>query len=659
MSDILWQPSQSFKSTSNLQAYLEWLKDRHGLEFDRYSDVLSWSVSELETFWQTIVDFYDIRFHRPPSSILQQPQDAMIGTKWFAGSTLNYTEHIFRARQNDHPAIIFRSERHDASQPPVEISWDMLERQTASLAAFLKKAGVQPGDRVAGFLPNSPHAIIAFLAANSLGASWSSCSPDFGASSVIERFQLIEPKVLFVADGYSYNGKPYDKEAAIKEISAAIPTLETVIFIPYLNTEHTGHYIEEVVLWEATQNEQDAVLEFEAVDFDHPLWILYSSGTTGKPKAITHSNGGNLIEHFKTLGLHQDCKPGDRFFWYSTTGWMMWNYALASMLHGSTVCIYDGAAAYPDINALWDFARDAQIHHFGAGASFYIACMKAGLDFKNDLAPLPSLRSIGSTGSPLPPEAFQWIYDKVKTDVWLISLSGGTDICSGFVGGNPFEPVYKGEIQCRLLACDLHAWNEAGQPVIDEVGEMVITRPMPSMPVFFWGDEGHARYRASYFEMYPGIWRHGDWISINERGGLVIYGRSDATLNRGGVRIGTSEIYNAAEGLDAVRDSLVICIDREDGSHYMPLFIVTAEGVELDEALKQTIKTALRSQYSPRHVPDEIIAVPEIPYTISGKKMETVIKKILSGKDISQAISKDAMKNPGSLEFFFTLQTKD
>lgn len=654
---ILWQPSNSFTADSNLKDYEKWLFQHLNIEFDSYESLRQWSVDNIALFWETIWQYYDVIAHNSYDEVVQLPSKGMIGTEWFKGSTLNYAEHIFRNATASAPAIVFQSEKEALT----EISWQQLHEQVTSLAAYLKSNDVDKGDRVASFLPNIPEAIIAFLATNSIGAIWSSCSPDFGAESVIDRFNQIAPKVIFIADGYYYNGKTFSKADANQAICEALPSLNKVIFLPYTDkTSSVPKDIEHAVLWEDTQQAKDQPLEFEAVPFDHPLWVLYSSGTTGKPKAITHSNGGNLIEHLKVLGLHQNCKPQERFFWYSTTGWMMWNYSLAALLHGTTVCIYDGSAGYPDIEVLWHFARDAKINHFGAGASFYIACMKAELNFiKNN--PLPDLKSIGSTGSPLPPEAWQWIYDSVKEDVWLISLSGGTDVCSGFVGGNPYDALYKGEIQCRLLGCDLQAWDENGNSVINELGEMVITQPMPSMPIYFWNDENNERYRSSYFEMYPNVWRHGDWIKITDRNTLIIFGRSDATLNRGGVRIGTSEVYSGVEKNESVKDSLVVCIDKEDGSHYMPLFVVLQDGVSLTDELKKQIGQTLRAQFSPRHVPDEIFAIDEVPYTISGKKMETPVKKILSGIDISNSISKDAMKNPKSLDYFTKLyasQTK-
>ncbi|MEZ5008293.1 MAG: acetoacetate--CoA ligase [Chitinophagales bacterium] len=646
--EVLWKPSDTFKANSNLKDYENWLSDHLDLRFDTYETLRQWSVDHIDTFWESIWQYYNIIAHHKYDKVVELPKSGMIGTKWFKGSTLNYSEHIFRNANTHSPAIIFQSEK----SPLTEISWQSLRSQVASLADYLISNGVTKGDRVASFLPNIPEAIIAFLATNSIGAVWSSCSPDFGAESVIDRFNQIEPKVIFIADGYYYNGKTYNKTEANVAICKALPSLSKVVFLPYTDKNASiPKVIENAEFWANTQQAQNKALNFASVSFDHPLWILYSSGTTGKPKAITHSNGGNLIEHLKVLGLHQNCKPGERFFWYSTTGWMMWNYSIAALLHGTTVCIYDGSAGYPNISALWDFARTSKINHFGAGASFYIACMKEGLNFI-DNNQLPDLKSIGSTGSPLPPEAWQWIYDSVKKDVWLISLSGGTDVCSGFVGGNPYDPLYKGEIQCRLLGCDLQAWDENGSAVIDQLGEMVITQPMPSMPIYFWNDEHNERYQASYFEMYPNVWRHGDWIKITERNTLIIFGRSDATLNRGGVRIGTSEVYSGVEKNEEIKDSLVICIDKEDGSHYMPLFVVLQDGVLLTDELKKKVSQSLRAQFSPRHVPDDIFEVKEVPYTISGKKMETPVKKILSGIDISNSISKDAMKNPQSLDYF-------
>jgi acetoacetyl-CoA synthetase len=640
----LWTPSREFIESSNMHAFSQWLAEERGLVFEGYPDLWQWSVEHIEDFWEAIWSYFDIQSHSPYTSVLEMPDEGMIGASWFEGARLNYAEHIFRMKNERHPAVLFAAENQELSA----ISWAELEASVSRVASFLKEKDIEPGDGVVSYMPNIPQALIAFLACNAIGAVWSSCSPDFGTASVVDRFQQIEPKMLFAANGYQYNGKSYNRIEEVCELKKALSSLEELVWVSCIEGQ-AG--IEGDAFWDEIMERPAAKLEFEAVPFSHPMWVLYSSGTTGKPKAITHSVGGMLLEHLKALSLHQNVKPGDRFFWYSTTGWMMWNYANAALLAGGTVVLYDGAAGYPELDALWKFAQDARINHFGGGAAYYIACMRDGMN-PGEKFDFSALQSLGSTGSPLPPEEFQWVYDTVKKDLWLVSISGGSDVCSGFVGGSPYLPVYAGEIQCRMLGCSVEAYNEDGKPVEGEVGEMVITRPMPAMPIYFWNDADNERYRASYFEMYPGVWRHGDWLKITKRGSVVIFGRSDATLNRGGVRIGTGEVYRAVDTIHEVEDSLVISIEREDGSYYMPLYVVLAEGQELGPELIKKIKQQLRSQYSPRHVPDEIIAVPEIPYTISGKKMETPIKKILMGVDPKKAVSKDAMKNPGAIDFF-------
>ncbi len=636
-------PSAEQMDDSNLRRYMRWLSDHRGLSFDTYADLHRWSVEHIEEFWESAWQFFGLQPGAPYQAVLHRPAEGMIGTRWFEGATVSYARHIFRHARADRPAIIAGSERGDTR----EITWVELERQVAAVAQWLKQQGVGQGDRVAAIMPNIPETIAAFLAVNSLGAVWSSCSPDFGEASIADRFAQIEPKVVFFADGYTYNGKPYPKIESLASLREKLPSAKAWVLVPWLdaNTRVPG-----TVGWQDVLEIPAPGLVFTDIPFNDPIWVLYSSGTTGKPKAITHSVGGCLLEHLKALALHQDVRPGEKYFWYSTTGWMMWNYALASMLCGSTLVLYEGSAGYPDLHVLWDFAATKGVQHFGGGAAFYIACMKAGLSFSHDRFPL--LRTIGSTGSPLPPAAFEWIYASVKKDVWLISLSGGTDICSAFVGGCPLLPVYAGEIQCRMLGCALEAFDEQGHPQREALGEMVILEPMPSMPVFFWGDKDNERYHASYFEQYPGVWRHGDWIKITERDGVVIFGRSDATLNRDGVRIGTSEIYHAVEQTPEVADSLVVCLEEEGGRYFMPLFVVMRPNAALDDAIRKSINTRLRTLYSPRHVPDAIYAVAEIPYTISGKKMEAPVKKILMGMDPDKAASKDTMRNPGSLDYF-------
>ncbi|HEY1053610.1 MAG TPA: acetoacetate--CoA ligase [Emticicia sp.] len=630
----LWTPSTTYIEESNLKKYESWLEIHKNLTFKDYQALWQWSVDNVADFWETIFQFFEIHAHTGYQSVLQQTNNEMIGTKWFEGSTLNYAEHIFRHKTTQRPAIIFQSE----TQTLTEISWASLENEVSALQKYLKEKGVQKGDRVVGYLPNTPDTIAIFLAVNSVGAIWSCCSPDFGLESLIDRFQQIEPKILFACDSYNYGGKIFDKSAIVKELSDQLPSLVDTVIL-------------ESKAWETilsiTPNEK---LTFTPVEFNDPIWILYSSGTTGKPKAITHSTGGNLIEHLKALAFHQDVQPGERYFWYSTTGWMMWNFALSSMACGATLCLYDGSPAYPHINVLWQFARDAKVNHFGGGAAFYINYMKQDTHFFKDNT--LKIKTLGSTGSPLPPQAFEWIYENISKNLHLISLSGGTDVCSAFMGGCPYLPVYSGEIQCRMLGANIEAWNDEGNPIYNEVGELVIKNVMPSMPLYFWKDRDNQKYRSSYFEKYADVWTHGDWIKITKNLGIIIYGRSDATLNRDGVRIGTAEVYNAIEAIPEIKDSLVICIEKPDGSFFMPLYVVLHENGLLDDNLIAKIKAQLRKQYSPRHVPDAIFEVPEIPYTISGKKMEMPIKKILMGTPVEKAVSLDAMRNPQSINWF-------
>ncbi|TNE52730.1 MAG: acetoacetate--CoA ligase [Bacteroidetes bacterium] len=648
---LLWTPDKKTREHAHLRHYLNWLKEQKDLAFGDYHALWEWSAEHPADFWKSVWEYFEVISHTPYQQVLSGT--GMPGARWFEGARLNYAEHVFRMKHRSGeqaPAILFQNER----TPLTPISWPELERQTAALAAYLRAAGIQPGDRIAAYLPNTPHAIVAVLAAMSIGAVWSSCSPDFGAHSVADRFVQIEPRVLITVDGYTYGGKAFDKRETVQEICQMLPTLERVIYIPYLNPADPPDGLPHAITWQqalenATTSEP---LTFTPLPFDHPIWVLYSSGTTGVPKAITHSHGGNLLEHLKYLHFHNDVHPGERFFWFSTTGWMMWNFTLASMLAGATIVLYDGSPGYPDLNVLWELAEKARITHFGTSAPFLVACMKAGL-MPGERFDLSAMRSIGSTGSPLPPEAFGWVYKHLKPDVWLSSMAGGTDVCTAWVGGNPLLPVYQGEIQCRCLGCAMESWDEAGKPVPPgEVGEMVVTMPMPSMPVFFWGDLDGSRYQASYFDHYPGVWRHGDWLSITSRDTLIILGRSDATLNRQGVRIGTAEIYRAVDKIAGITDSLIINLEHADGSDWMPLFVKLTPGTVLDDALVNSIKKALRSEYSPRHVPDTIIEVPDIPYTISGKKMETPVKKILQRKPLDKAYNRDSMKNPEAMDFF-------
>jgi len=654
---MLWQPSKDFVQHSHLRHYFDWLAQNYNLNFQNYHEAWQWSVENIEDFWESCWKYFKVISHSPYKQVLQERK--MPGAVWFEGATLNYAENIFeRWKELDGTAIIFSSERHDS----VEITWGEMRSQVASMAAYLRSIGIQQGDCVAAYLPNIPEATYAFLACASIGAIWSSCSPDFGTNSIVDRFSQIEPKALIAADGYTYNGKPFDKTEVINELCEKLPTVKNLILVNYLHPGGLQFGQAEVPTTRLqtancrTANWSDTFrfntpLTFEPLPFDHPLYVLYSSGTTGMPKAITHSHGGNLLEHLKYLHFHNDVHPGERFFWFSTTGWMMWNFVNASFLAGATIVLYDGSPGYPNLDRLWELAEKAKINHFGTSAPYLSACMKQDIEpGKNH--DLSALRSIGSTGSPLPPDAFRWVYEHVKKDLWLSSMAGGTDVCTAWVGGNPMAPVFIGEIQCRCLGAAIEAWDENGHPIAEGVGELVVTQPMPSMPVFFWGDNNHEKYLSSYFDMYPGIWRHGDWIEITENEGIIIFGRSDATLNRQGVRIGTAEIYRAMDKITEVKDSLIVNIELEGGGDYMPLFVLLNDGESLTDELKKKINQTLRSDYSPRHVPDEIIICPDIPYTISGKKMEAPVKKILMGKPLDKAANLDSMRNPGSLGFF-------
>ena len=604
--DLLWEP----RGGSKLAAFME----ERGVS--EYGDLWRWSVEDLEGFWGTLWDRFGLGAR---GGVLAS--DSMPGAEWFPGTRLNYAEYLLGQAREGETAIVHASE----SRPLAELSWDELRDQVARCAAGLRRLGVEKGDRVAAYMPNTPETVVAFLATASIGAIWSSCAPEFGTPTVVDRFRQIEPKLLLAIEGYRYGGKDFDRRERVREIEAGIPSLEHTVMVP------SG--------WDELLAYPGSGLAFEHVPFDHPLWILYSSGTTGLPKAIVQGHGGILLEHLKKAHLHTDLSPGDRFFWFTTTGWMMWNFLLGGLLAGAAIVLWDGA---PDPEGMWQFARDAGITTFGTSAGFLTACMKAGVE----PGPLPDMRAIGSTGSPLPVEGFEWVYRHLP-DVWLFSTSGGTDMCTAIVGAVPVLPVYAGELQGRCLGAAVEAWSEDGRPLVGEVGELVITRPMPSMPVGFWNDPGGERYRSSYFEMFPGVWRHGDWIKFTERGTAVIYGRSDSTINRGGVRMGTSEIYSAVESLDDVLDSLVVDVDGQ-----MRLFVVLRDGAELSDELVAAIRSRLREHCSPRHLPDSVEQIPEVPRTLSNKKLEVPVKKILLGADPATAASRDSLANPAALDWF-------
>jgi acetoacetyl-CoA synthetase len=644
----LWEPSAQLVERSRLRELMRWLATERGLELDDYDALWRWSVEDLEGFWSAIWDFFEVQADGSYERALGDR--SMPGAEWFSGTSLNYAEHVFAAKDGDaEPAILHASELRELD----ELSWGELRAAVAAVAGGLRALGVERGDRVVAYMPNVPETIVAFLATASIGAIWSSCSPDFGPASVIDRFAQIEPKVLFAVDGYRYGGKDFDRRETVADLQAAMPSLERTVVLPYLDPEPDLTPLRDATAWaELHSSGEGAELTFERVPFDHPLWVLYSSGTTGLPKAIVQSQGGILIEHLKKLNLHVDAHPGDRLFWFTTTGWMMWNFLVSGLLTRAAIVLYDGNPGHPDMGALWDLAERAGITMFGTSASYIAACMKAGVE-PGAGRDLGRLKAVGSTGSPLAPEGFDWIYEHLGRDTWLFSTSGGTDLCTAFVGGCVLLPVYRGEMQARALGAAVEAWDEDGKPVIDEVGELVVTEPMPSMPVFFWGDdEEQSRYRASYFEHYPGAWRHGDWIEITSRGTAVIYGRSDSTINRSGVRMGTSEIYRAVLSLDEIVDALVVDIPRPGTEGWMPLFVVLREGAELDDEMRKEIARRVRSQCSPRHVPDEVFAIAEVPRTLSGKALEVPVKRILMGTPPEQVASRDSLANPAALDWF-------
>ena len=658
----------SAPNVPQIRLYQNWLREQRGLAFDSYDALWRWSVADLSAFWQSVWDYFDLRSPTPHRAVLAE--ERMPGARWFEGARFNYARQVFRHVDKAHaagfPAIVARNEK-GAQQ---ELSWPELRRQAASLALHLREQGVQPGDRVAAYLPNIPEAMVAFLAVISVGGVWSICAPDMGTNAVLDRFRQIEPKVLIACDGVRYGGRDFDRIGVVAELRAALPSVRHLIVHCNLGLDTAAFdaLAPMTDLAHATGRDDAQTASFEPtwLAFDHPLWIVYSSGTTGLPKPIVHGHGGTVLVALALKVLHNDigCSYernnwGERFHWYSSTGWVMWNAQASGLLHGTTCCIYDGnpggSKEQPDWTVLWRFAAELGVTFFGAGAAFFANCMKAGVDV-SACGDLGRVRALGTTGSPLSEEAQRWgteQFARIGTpDIWWCNISGGTDFAGAFIGGNRELPQVPGEMQCRLLGCAVEAWNEQGQPVIGDVGELVCTKPIPSMPLYFWGDQGNQRYLSSYFDMYPGVWRHGDWLKITPAGGCVIYGRSDATINRHGLRMGTSELYSAVEALPEVLDALVVDLEYLGRESYMPLFVVLRPGVPLDERMKARINEAVRTALSPRFVPDEILEVPEIPRTLSGKKQELPVKKLLLGHAVEKVVNKDAMANPACLDWY-------
>jgi acetoacetyl-CoA synthetase len=644
----LWQPSAERRERANLTAFMAFCADRAGRPLESYDELWRWSVDELEAFWAAIWEFAGVRAHAPYERVLGRRE--MPGAQWFTGARINYAEHVLCGQDPQAVAVLHTSEL----RPLASLTRGELADAVAEAAGGLRALGVGPGDRVVAYLPNIPETLIAFLACASIGAIWSSAAPEFGARAVTDRFAQIEPAVLLTVDGYRYGGRDFDRRELVAGLRAELPTLRHTVLVPYLDENAT---LPDALTWqELCERGRGTELRFEPLPFDHPLWVLYSSGTTGLPKAIVQSQGGILLEQLKKGLLHLDLHPGERIFWFTTTGWMMWNFLIGCLLTEASIVLFDGNPAHPDLDTLWALAEQTATNTFGTSAGYITACEKAGLQPAR-VHDLGALRAVGSTGSPLPPEGFRWVHDHVGEDVWLFSTSGGTDVCTAFVGGSALLPVYEGELQCRALGCAVQAWDEHGHRLEDEVGELVITEPMPSMPLRFWGDEDGARYRESYFEMYPGVWRHGDWIRITPRGGAVIYGRSDSTINRHGVRMGTSELYRAANAVPEVQDALVVDVPR-GGELWLALFVVLADGSTLDEPLERRIKQRIREDCSPRHVPDAVLQIADVPRTLSGKVLEVPIKRILSGTPPEKAASLDSLANPRSLDYFVELASR-
>lgn len=644
--ELLWTPREDFARDSRMALFMAWLNSQRGHDFSSYEEMRAWSVADIRGFWAAIWDYFKVSSPTPYAAVLDT--DHMPGGKWFAGARLNYAEHALRAGigREDETAILFASEKADLAR----MSWGELSARVRKLAIRLRELGIRPGDRVVSYMPNTPETIIAFLASASVGAIWSSSAPEFGVKTVIDRFAQIEPKLLFVCDGYHFNGKDYSRAEEARALVARLPTLEHVVCAPVI-APGAAAPVPGALAWDSLFAGDEVPAEgfaFEPVEANHPLWILYSSGTTGLPKAIVQSHVGIVLEHYKLTCLHMGLGPEKVMFFYTTTGWMMWNVLVSSLLSGAAIVVYDGSPTWPDQDRLWKLAQAAGITYFGASAS-YLQTMRQNKVVPKERFDL-KIEATLTGGSPVGPELFEWFYDNVSRDCWFSSQSGGTETCSCLVSAVPTQPVYAGEIQARGLGFDVHAWNDAGEPVFNEPGELVVTAPFPSMPIYFWNDPDGQRYHEAYFDVYPGVWRHGDLITINDRGGSYLVGRADSTLNRHGVRIGASEVYQALDGLEEVADSIVVCCELPRGQFFMPLLVALKPGAVLDDTLKAKIAAKLRRDASPRHVPDDIYAVSAIPYTLTGKKMEVPVRRLMMGVPLSQAASRDAMANPAAMD---------